>query len=71
VKVDTTSLEPLQINFAEFKAVVRHPYFSYPLTKAVFNHRDRKGMLQSFDQLMELAPTSDSLSPYLKYYVKF
>ncbi len=71
VEVDTASLEPLQINFAEFKAVVRHPYFSYPLTKAVFNHRDRKGMLQSFDQLMELAPASDSLSPYLKYYVKF
>jgi hypothetical protein len=71
VEVDTASLKPLQINFAEFQAVVRHPYFSYPLTKAVFNHRDRNGMLQSFDQLLELAPASDSLSPFLKYYVKF
>ncbi len=71
IEVDTTLLDPVQINFAEFKAVVRHPYFSYPLTKAVFNYRDRKGMIQNFDQVLELAPTADSLSPYLKYYVKF
>ena len=69
--IDTSRIHPLSINFVDFKDVVRHPYFSYPFTKAIFNHRDRKGMISNFDQLKELVPDSDTLSPYLRYYIKF
>jgi len=71
IEIDTTNIEKLNINFADFKTVVRHPYFSYPFTKSVFNHRDRKGMIKDFEQLVALKPESDTLSPFLKYYIEF
>ena len=71
VEVDSGRIRPLAINFVDFKEVVRHPYFSYPFTKAIFNHRDRKGMIKDFDQLKALAPVTDTLSPYLVFYIKF
>lgn len=69
--IDTTKIEPLRINYIEFKMAVRHPYFSYGLTKAVFNYRERKGMITNWETMQQLVPKGDSLSVYLPKYLQY
>lgn len=69
--IDTTKIEPLRINYVDFKQAVRHPYFSYGLTKAVFNYRERKGMITNWETMQQLVPEGDSLSVYLPKYLQY
>ncbi|MCK9450372.1 MAG: helix-hairpin-helix domain-containing protein [Bacteroidales bacterium] len=69
--IDTANIDPLRINFVDFKQVVRHPYFSYGLTKAVFNYRERTGMIANWEILQQLVPKADSLSVYLPKYLQY
>ena len=69
--IDTANIQPLRINYVDFKEVVRHPYLSYGLTKAVFNYRDRKGMISNWEVLKQLVPEGDSLSVYLPKYLQY
>ncbi len=69
--IDTANIESLRINYADFKQVVRHPYVSYGLTKAVFNYRERKGMISNWEILQQLVPEGDTLSVYLPKYLQY
>lgn len=71
VNIDTTKVEPLRINYVDFKQLVRHPYISYELAKAIFNQRERKGMINNWQTVKHILPEGDSLSVYLPKYLNF
>ncbi|MBU2556343.1 MAG: helix-hairpin-helix domain-containing protein [Bacteroidetes bacterium] len=71
IEVDTSQTQRLRLNYADFKEVVRHPYISYALTKAIFNHRERKGMINDWKTIEQLLPADDSLSVYLSHYLQY
>jgi len=69
--IDTANIDPLRINFVDFKQIVSHPYVSYGLTKAVLNYRERTGMIANWEILQQLVPKGDSLSVYLPKYLQY
>lgn len=58
------------INNVEFKVLLRHPYFDYPVVKAIFNYRDYHADYDSLQELKALDLVNDELYgkivPYLK-----
>jgi DNA uptake protein ComE-like DNA-binding protein len=71
LRLDTVQLNLLSINRAEFSELLGHPYISFELTRLIVNHRERRGMIQSWDGLMQLPGADtllhDRLKPYLDY----
>lgn len=45
------SVHRLNVNHADFKTLVRHPYLSYDQVKAIMDLRRRKGRIRSWDDL--------------------
>jgi DNA uptake protein ComE-like DNA-binding protein len=71
IRVDTTQIRKIRLNFDDFRALVRQPYMSYELTKAVVNYRDRKGQIKSFEQLRQLSKDQSESLEKLKYYIDY
>ena len=71
IRVDTTQIRKIRLNFDDFRALVRQPYMSYELTKAVVNYRDRKGQIKSFEQLRQLSKNQTESLEKLKYYIDY
>jgi competence protein ComEA len=71
VFLDSAQLVQVQINRDEFGVLIGHPYISFELTKQIVNHRERRGMINSWDELMQLPGADtllhDRLKPYLSY----
>ena len=65
--------EPLKtdVNRADFKTLVNHPYLSYEQVKRIFNQREKRGMIKNWAQLEALLKEEGELNPFLEYYVKF
>lgn len=51
VRLSTSRIRKLNINKADFKTLIRHPYLNYEQVKAIFNHRNQYGDLKSLRQL--------------------
>ncbi|HPE87442.1 MAG: helix-hairpin-helix domain-containing protein [Bacteroidales bacterium] len=68
--VDTTAVIRLNINQAEFKTILHHPYFSYEMTKSVCNAR-RKSLYVDFADFVTRAGIPDTLAEKIKPYVSF
>lgn len=71
IHIDTTKIQKVRINHLEFKSLLKHPYFSYEMTKAIVNHRERKGMIANWQQLSTILKTKDLENKYLKHYITF
>lgn len=71
IRIDTTQIRKIRLNFDDFRALVRQPYMSYELTKAVVNYRDRKGQIKSFEQLRQLSKNQTESLEKLKYYIDY
>lgn len=69
--LDTENIVALKINRLTFKELLQHPYFDYNQTKAVFNHRDRKGFIKTADELKTIANFNDQEMEKLKPYLSF
>lgn len=67
--LDTIPLTKMNINTAEFKAILRHPYIDYETTKYIVNKRNRLGKYAALYQLKDsvhmLDDLYDKLLPYL------
>ena len=50
LEVRDSSWRKVNIDEVEFKSLLKHPYFDYPLVKSIFQLRD-KGRLESLSQL--------------------
>ena len=68
IHVDTTKIKKVRVNYHEFEEILRHPYFSYELTREIFQHREM-GLIQNLDEFRNFKTVNDSLFqkiiPYL------
>ena len=70
VIVDSTFIpNKLKINTDEFKILLKHPYLEYDDVKKIVNHREQKGMITSWEQLVNIV--GDSVNPKLRYYIDY
>lgn len=69
--IDPSLVQQIRINKLTFKELIKHPYIDFEMTKAVINHREKRGFIQSEQELSKLVGfTQDNinkLSPYLRY----
>ena len=65
-----SSLRQIDINSADFKTVLKHPYLDYETTKRLFNLRNKLGRFAGLYQLKNDSILSDSLFQILEPYLK-
>lgn len=65
--------EPVKIdvNRADFKTLVHHPYLNYEQVKRIVNQREKRGMIKNWAQLEALIRDDGEVNPLLEFYVKF
>ena len=70
VKIDSAFVpEKLKINSDAFKVLLKHPYLEYDDVKKIVNHREQKGMIASWEQLVKIV--GDNVNPKLRYYIDY
>ena len=69
--IGTGQIEKIDVNRADFKMLVNHPYLNYNQVKRIVNQREKRGMIKDWNQLKALLAEEGPISPYLEYYVKF
>jgi len=69
LKISSTELKKIDINTIEFKALLKHPYFDYNLTKHLINFRDQRNGLKSLEDLKESYLIDDELYEKLTMYL--
>lgn len=71
ITIDSTLIRPRLANHDDFRSLLSHPYISFELTRLIVNHRERRGMIRSWDELLALPGadtlTSAGLQPYLSF----
>ena len=63
--------QKIDVNRADFRTLVHHPYLSYEQVKCIFNQREQRGMIKDWLQLEELIKEAGPVNPLLERYVKF
>ena len=71
IKLDAVEIRKVDVNRADFKTLVHHPYLSYEQVKRIFNQREKRGMIKNWAQLEELLKEEGEVNPLLEQYVKF
>lgn len=71
INIGDADLRKLDVNRADFKTLVRHPYLSYEQVKRIFNQREKRGMIKNWAQLEALLKEEGEVNPLLERYVKF
>ena len=71
INIGEVSVRKIDVNRADFKALVSHPYLNYDQVKRIFNQREKRGMIKDWEQLKTLIGEKDSVNPLLEHYVKF
>lgn len=69
IDVDTSLIRKIDINNINFKELLKHPYFDYSITKAVFNTRSKIGSFSSVEQLKLIDDINDSIFNKVRYYL--
>ena len=71
LQFQSVETKKVDINRDDFKTLVNHPYLDYDKVKAIFKHRDTKGMIKNWAQLQAVTKNAGELNPMLESYVKF
>ena len=71
INLGAVEIRKVDVNRADFKTLVHHPYLSYEQVKRIFNQREKRGMIKNWTQLEDLLKTEGEIHPLLQYYVKF
>lgn len=68
---DSSLIIRLNVNTADFRQILRHPYFNYEQTKELVNYRDKHKRINSWDdfEMMECFDNNDIEK--LRFYLKF
>ena len=70
IKIDSAFVpNKLKINYDPFKVLLKHPYLEYEDVKKIVNHREQKGMITSWEQLVKII--GYSVNPKLRYYIDY
>lgn len=67
--VDTTLIEPIDVNRASVRRLYRHPYISYQQAEQLYDLRRRKTRLHTSNELIGIFTPDElqRLSPYLRF----
>ena len=71
IKIGEAETLKIDVNRADFKTLVHHPYLSYEQVKRIFNYREKRGMIKNWAQLEALLKEEGNVNPLLEFYVKF
>ena len=71
INLGETEIRKIDINRADFKTLVHHPYLSYEQVKLIFNQREKRGMIKNWEQLKALLREEGEVNPLLELYVKY
>ena len=71
IKIGEAEIRKIDINRADFKTLVHHPYLNYEQVKLIVNQREKRGMIKNWAQLKALIKDDGEVNPLLQYYVKF
>jgi competence ComEA-like helix-hairpin-helix protein len=67
--IETQSINKININTADFKTLITHPYINQENTKTILNYREFSGTINSFDDLLKQKAITqefyDKVSPYI------
>ena len=71
INLGAVEIRKVDINRADFKTLVHHPYLSYEQVKRIFNQREKRGMIKNWEQLEALLKEEGEVNPLLEQYVKY
>ncbi len=71
INVGVVEIRKVDVNRADFKTLVHHPYLSYEQVKRIVNQREKRGMIKNWAQLEELIKEEGEVNPLLEHYLKF
>ena len=67
--IGDTETRRIDVNRADFKTLVGHPYLSYEQVKRIFRQRETRGMIKNWAQLEALLKEEGDVNPLLEYYL--
>ncbi|MEN8225285.1 MAG: helix-hairpin-helix domain-containing protein [Bacteroidota bacterium] len=70
VIVDPIAMTKIQINTADFKSLLRHPYLDYETVKAIFNYRQKNDSIANADTLKRIV-SYDPMFEKVKHYIEY
>jgi len=70
-KADERFIKKLDINNADFKEILRHPYINYEQTKAIVNYRNKHKKIESINVLELFEEFQKEDIERLRHYLKF
>lgn len=71
LKADQKLIRKIDINKADFKQILRHPYLNYEQTKAIVNYRDKHKTIKDISFLKMLEEFDQEDINKLEYYLDF
>lgn len=71
LRLENTEIQLLDVNRADFKALVNHPYLNYNQVKLIVSHREKKGMVKNWTQLQTIIGEKEPLNPLIERYLKY
>ena len=71
INLGAVEVRKVDVNRADFKTLVHHPYLSYEQVKRIFNQREKRGMIKNWEQLETLLKEEGEVNPHLEQYVIF
>ena len=71
INLGMVEIRKVDVNRADFKTLVHHPYLSYEQVKRIFNQREKRGMIKNWVQLEALLKEEGEVNPLLEQYVKY
>ncbi len=71
INLGAVEIRKVDVNRADFKTLVHHPYLSYEQVKRIVNQREKRGMIKNWAQLEDLLKEEGEMTPLLEQYVKY
>ena len=71
INLGAVEIRKIDVNRADFKTLVHHPYLNYEQVKRIVNQREKRGMIKNWAQLEELIKEEGEVNPLLEQYVKY
>lgn len=68
--VNKDSIKTIDLNNITFKALLRHPYFPFELTKNIMLYRQKNKRFNSLEELSKIPGINDSLVSRIKVYLR-
>ena len=71
INLGAVEIRKIDVNRADFKTLVHHPYLNYEQVKRIVNQREKRGMIKNWAQLEELLKEEGEVNPLLEQYVTY